>query len=63
MGVVWEASSLSDAEVVEHEEWGEVTEGHRSDGPSDDSPNALLSFNGENALYDGSGESGHGLRW
>lgn len=60
MGVVREASTLVDVEVVEHEEGGEIAEGRGSNGPPDDSTSALLGFDGENALHDGSGESGHG---
>ena len=60
MRVVGEASTLADAEVVEHEERGEVAEDHSSNGPPHDSANTFLGLDGENALYDGSGETGHG---
>lgn len=60
MGMVGEASTFADAEVVEHEERGEVSESHSSDGPPDDSPSTLLGFDGEDALNYGSGETGHG---
>ena len=60
MGVVGEAGALANAEVVEHEERGEVTEDHGSNGPPHHGPDAFLGFDGENALNDRSGESGHG---
>lgn len=60
MGMVWEASPLADAEVVEHEERGEVAEDHCSNGPSNDSTSTFLGFDGKNALYNRSGETGHG---
>ena len=60
VGVVWEASPLAYAEVVEHEERGEVAEGRRSNGPPNDSTSTLLGFDGNNTLYDRSGETGHG---
>ena len=63
MGMVGEASALVDEEVVEHEERGEVAEDHGSNGPPYDSPSTLLGFDSENALYDGSGETGHGRWW
>ena len=63
MGVVREASAFADAEVVEHEERGEVSEDHCSNGPPDDGPSTLLGFDGEDALDDGSGETGHGWWW
>ena len=63
MGVVWEAGPFANAEVVEHEERGEVAEDHGPNGPSNDSTSTLLGFDGENALNDGSGETGHGLWW
>jgi hypothetical protein len=56
VGVVREASTLAYVEVVEHEERGEVAEGCGPNGPPDDSASALLGFDGENALHDGSGE-------
>ena len=57
--VVGEPSTLSDAEVVKHEERGEVAEGGSANGSADDSTNALLSFDGEDAFYDGSCDTGH----
>lgn len=60
MGVVREASPFPDAEVVEHEERCEVAEGRGPNGPPDDSAGTLLGFDGENALSDGSGDTGHG---
>jgi len=68
VGMVREASALADAEVVEHEERGEVAEYHGSYGSSDDGTRTLLGFDGEDALNDGSGESGpgesgHGWLW
>jgi len=63
VGMVREASALADAEVVEHEERGEVAEHRGSYGPSNDGSSTLLGFDGENALSDGSGENGHGWLW
>lgn len=63
MGVVGEACAFANVKVVEHEEGGEVAEGHCSNGSPNDSTNALLGFDGENTLYDGSGDGGHVLRW
>ena len=63
MRVVGEAGALADAEMVEHEERGEVTEDHGSNGPPYDSPDAFLGFDGENALNDGSGETGDCWWW
>ena len=61
MRVVREASTFTDAEVVEHEERGEVAERRCPNGPPDNSTNTLLGFDRENALHDGSGDTGHGL--
>ena len=61
--MVREASAFADAEVVEHEERGEVAEGRCSNGPSDDSTSTLLGFNSENTVNYGSGEAGHGWEW
>ena len=60
VGVVREASPFADAEVVEHEERGEVAEGRSSNRPPNDSTGTLLCFDSENALSDGSGDIGHG---
>lgn len=62
MRVVGEASALANMEVVEHEERGEVAEGHCSNGPPDDSTSTLMGFDSENTLHDGSGDTGH-LSW
>lgn len=63
MGMVGEASTSVNMEVVEHEKRGEVTEGRRSNGSPDDSASTLLGFYGEDALHDGSGDTGHVLWW
>ena len=63
VGVVGEASTLADKEMVEHEERGEVSEYHGSNGSPYDGPSTLLGFNGEDTLNNGSGETGHGWWW
>ena len=62
MWMVREAGTFADAEVVEHEERGEVAKSPGPDGSADDCTNTLFGFDSENALYDGSGNAGHVLR-